>query len=149
MKLLRLLSIIFLVTYVQLAAAQVPPNDECDGSTFLYLDQTGNTCVSDSTVGATPDGAFNACDATTLAPIPAGGNEVWFSYVVSGSVNTITVTPIGVNPAQKVSVTVINGNCFGGGSTNVCNSAPTAIDQASVAFTSFAGTQIWFYVTAL
>lgn len=149
MKLLRLLTILFLVTYVQFAAAQVPLNDECTGSTFLYLDQTGNTCVSDSTLGATSDGAFNACDATTLAPIPAGGNEVWFSYVVTGSVNTITVTPIGVNPAQKVSVTVINGNCFGGGSTNVCNTAPTAIDQASVAFTSFAGTQIWFYVTAL
>lgn len=43
----------------------------------------------------------------------------------------------------------MNGNCAGGGTPNVCNTALTNVDPASIAFTSFAGTQIWFYVTSL
>ena len=139
----------FLLIFTGKVLSQVPLNDNCTGATFVYLDQTGNGCVSDSNLNATSDGAFNTCDAGATAPLPPGGHEVWFSYVVNGPVNTITVVPIGANPAEKVSVTVINGNCAGGGSTNVCNSALTNFDPATVAFTSSAGTQIWFYVTAL
>jgi len=139
---------IFLLSFFQ-SNAQIPANDNCTGATFIYLDQTGNTCINDSNIMATGDGLSNACDAGATPPLPAGGNEVWYSYVVNGTVNTISVTPLGSNPAQKVSVTVINGNCAGGGSTNVCNTALTNFDPASIAFTSFAGTQIWFYVTSL
>lgn len=129
--------------------AQVPSNDNCNGATFVYLDQTGNACINDSNINATDDGAFNTCDAGALAPLPPGGHEIWFSYVVNGPVNSITVVPIGTAPAEKVSVTVVNGNCSGGGTTNVCNTALFNNDQATVAFTSSAGTQVWFYVTAL
>lgn len=141
--------ILFFVTFKGTVYAQAPLNDNCTGATFVYLDQTGNGCVNDSNLNATSDGAFNTCDAGATAPLPPGGHEVWFSYVVNGPVNTITVVPIGTTPAEKLSVTVINGNCAGGGSTNVCNTAVTNFDPSTVAFTSSAGTQIWFYVTAL
>lgn len=145
----RVLFLSFFVLNFYASYAQVPSNDNCTGATFIYLDPSGNTCINDDNLNATSDGISNACDAAATAPLPAGGNEVWYSYVVSGTVNTITVVPLGANPAQKVSVTVVNGNCAGGGTPNVCNTALTNVDPASVAFTSFAGTQVWFYVTAL
>lgn len=148
MKYTRLWTLLFSLLLTSAVIAQTPVNDNCTGATFVYLDQTGNACVDDSNTTATGDGFSNACDAGALAPLPVGGNEVWYSFVVNGPVNTITVVPIGVNPAQQVSVTVINGNCSGGG-TNVCNTAPTSFDPATVAFTSSAGTQVWFYVTSL
>lgn len=148
MRIIRLWILLSILAFTHSAIAQTPANDNCTGATFVYLDQTGNACIDDSNTTATADGFSNACDAGALAPLAPGGNEVWFTYVVNGPVNTITVVPIGVNPAQKVSVTVINGNCSGGG-TNVCNTAPFSTDPATVAFTSSAGTQVWFYVTAL
>ncbi|MBL7924724.1 MAG: hypothetical protein JNL88_11045, partial [Bacteroidia bacterium] len=144
-----LLLITSLLLQSDILSAQTPTNDNCSGATFIYLDQTGNTCINDSNMLATADGQSNTCDAGVVAPLPPGGHDVWYSYVVTGTVNTITVTPIGSNPAQKVSLTVINGNCSGGISTNVCNTAATSVDPASLAFTSFAGTQVWFYVTSL
>lgn len=148
----RFLSVLMLSFFTFMGSnsdAQIPANDNCSGATFIYLDQSGNTCFNDDNLTATSDGIVNACDAGATPPLPPGGNEVWFSYVVTGTVNTITVSPIGLNPAQRVSVTVVNGNCAGGGTPNVCNTALTNVDPASVAFTSFAGTQIWFYVTSL
>jgi gliding motility-associated-like protein len=148
-RFLPLLTLSFLTFISNYSEAQILANDNCSGATFIYLDQSGNTCINDDNLTATSDGIFNACDAAATAPLPPGGNEVWYSYVVTGTVNTITVSPIGANAAQKVSVTVVNGNCAGGGTPNVCNTALTNVDPASVAFTSFAGTQIWFYVTSL
>lgn len=128
---------------------QTAINDFCASATFIPLDPTGNACINDSNLIAGPDGQANACDAGANPPLPSGGNDVWFTYVATGPVNTISVTPIGLSPAEKVSVTVINGNCAGGLSTNVCNSSANSFDPANVAFASFPGTQIWFYVTAL
>ena len=143
------LLILFFTLFITQLEGQVPTNDNCNGATFIYLDQSGNTCINDDNSTATSDGISNACDAGATPPLPAGGHEIWYSYVVTGTVNTITISPIGLTPAQKVSVTVVNGNCAGGGTPNVCNTALTNVDPASVAFTSFAGTQIWFYVTSL
>lgn len=127
--------------------AQVP-NDNCGGATFLQLDATGNLCINDGNVGATDDGFNNTCDAGALAPLPPGGHEVWYSYVATGSVNTISVSPLGTNPASQLSVTVINGGCSAIG-TNVCNSAIGPFDPATVTFTATPGTPVLFYVTAL
>ncbi len=138
-----------LLIYVQPLLAQVPANDDCANSRFLYLDPSGNLCISDSNTFATGDGTSNTCDAAAITPLPAGGNEVWYSYVVTGTVNTITVNQGGFNPAGKLSVTVLSGNCASPGSVNVCNTAPTSTDPASVAFTATPGTQLWFYVTSL
>ncbi|MBK7887359.1 MAG: PKD domain-containing protein [Bacteroidetes bacterium] len=129
--------------------AQAPPNDNCGNASFVYLDPTGNTCFSDNNTTGTGDGISNTCDAAAIPPLPAGGHEIWYSYVASGTVNTISVSPSGATPAEKLSITVLTGNCSSPGVVNVCNTAATTFDPASVAFTAAAGTQIWFYVTAL
>lgn len=123
-------------------------NDNCGGSAFLQLDATGNLCVNDSNISATDDGFNNACDAATVSPLPAGGHDVWYSYVATGSVNNINVTPLGTNPAGQLSVTVINGSC-GAIVTNVCNTAAGTFDPANVTFTAVPGTPVIFYVTSL
>lgn len=141
-------SFLILLSALQ-ASGQSAVNDFCASATFITLDATGNACMNDSNLVATSDGQSNACDAGATPPLPAGGNDVWFTYVATGPVNSISVSPIGNTPAQKLSVTVINGTCSGGLTTNVCNSAPSSFDLATVAFAAFPGTQIWFYVTAM
>ncbi|MFM7015601.1 MAG: PKD domain-containing protein [Bacteroidota bacterium] len=128
--------------------AQVPTNDNCTNAKFINLDATGNICFTSTNQFASGDGYSNACDASATSPLPAGGHEVWYTYITSGPINTITVTPSGSTPIQKPSITVANGNCAIGG-TNVCNAATANASPASVAFTSAAGTQVWFSVTAL
>ena len=128
--------------------AQVPTNDLCSNAKFINLDATGNICITSTNQFASGDGYSNACDAGATLPLPPGGHEVWFTYITSGPVNTITVTPSGASPIQKASITVANGNCSVGG-TNVCNTATTNAANVSAAFTATTGTQIWFSVTAL
>lgn len=129
-------------------AAQVPANDNCSAAEFVYLDPSGNVCASGSNQFASGDGYSNACDAGALAPLPPGGHEVWYTYIAAGPVNNITVTPIGGSAAQTASITVSNGNC-GVGGTYVCNSAINPLDPVSVAFSTTAGSQVWFSVTSL
>jgi gliding motility-associated-like protein len=129
-------------------SAQTPANDNCANAQFIYLDETGNTCISSSNLFASGDGYSNACDAAAQIPLPPGGHEVWFTYIATGPVNTITVSPIGGSGIQKASITVSNGNCAVGG-TNVCNTATNPGDPTSAAFSTGTGTQIWFSVTSL
>jgi gliding motility-associated-like protein len=126
--------------------AQVPSNDNCSNARFINLDATGNICFTSTNQFASSDGFSNTCDAGATAPLPPGGREVWYTYIASGPINTITVTPSGATPIQKASITVANGNCAIGG-TNVCNAALTNSSQVSVALNTTG--QIWFSVTAL
>ena len=128
--------------------AQAPVNDNCNTAVFINLSESGNACLSSSNLNATSDGVFNACDAGATLPLPAGGHEIWYSYLAGGIVNSITITPIGATAAQQVSVTVTNGSCAIGG-TKICNTAVNPGDPASVVFTQTPGTQVWFYVTSL
>jgi gliding motility-associated-like protein len=126
--------------------SQVPANDNCSNARFINLDATGNICFTSTNQFASSDGFSNTCDAGATAPLPPGGREVWYTYIASGPINTITVTPSGATPIQKASITVSNGNCAIGG-TNVCNAALTNSSQVSVALNTTG--QIWFSVTAL
>lgn len=128
--------------------AQVPTNDNCLNAKFINLDVTGNICFTSSNQFASGDGYSNTCDAGAAFPLPPGGHEVWYTYITSGPINTITITPSGATPIQKASVTISNGNCSIGG-TNVCNAALTNGGQAFAALNIATGTQIWFSVTAL
>ncbi len=140
-----LLFAFLLLTFV--SRAQTPANDNCANAQFIYLDETGNTCISSSNKFASGDGYSNACDAAAQVPLPPGGHEVWFTYISTGPVNTITVSPMGAG-MQKASITISNGNCSIGG-TNVCNTATNPTDPTSAAFSTATGTQIWFSVTSL
>ena len=142
------LLIITLLIITSKIFAQVPANDNCSNAKFINLDATGNICLTSTNQFASGDGYSNTCDAGATAPLPAGGHEVWYTYITSGPVNTITVIPSGATPIQKASITVANGNCAIGG-TNVCNTALTNGGTASTAFSIATGTQVWFSVTAL
>lgn len=135
--------IIFLFSACSLMAQ--PVNDNCTSASFIHLPSNGYTCFVADNSGATGDGYFNTCDQGANFPLPAGGNEIWYTYIATGDSNFISISPItGVGAMVGPSVTVITGNC-GALSTLVCdNPLP-----GTVAFNVTIGTQIWFYVTAL
>ena len=134
---------IFLLAIFQVHAQ--PANDFCSGATFIHLPLTGDTCFVGDNTGATSDGYFNTCDQTATFPLPAGGNEIWYTYIASGDSNVISVIPIfGAGAIVDPSITVITGNC-GAFSTMICDYPfiGTAFFNVPI------GTRVWFYVTAL
>ena len=127
---------------------QVPGNDPCNFAEVILIPDDGDTCINGTTLNATSDGIFNPCDSLTITPLPPGGHEVWYSYVATGTTNTITVSPSGPSPAQFVSVTIANGNCGNSGYI-ACDKALFINDISTVSGIFTAGTRIWFSVTAL
>lgn len=146
--LLKIIFSLFLLLSCFFVKAQAPANDNCPTAEFINLSESGNACLNATNINATSDGVFNACDVGAVIPLPAGGHEIWYTYLAVGIVNSINITPIGATAAQKVSITVTNGNCAIGGTT-ICNTAVNPGDPASVVFTQTPGTQVWFYVTSL
>src|ERR1700740_2873904 len=88
-------------------SAQVA-NDVCANAQAIIIPASGSICVSSTNIGATSDGSTNTCDTGTP------GNEVWFSFIASGTNNTITVTPSGTSPATSIVVTMTGSSCTSG-----------------------------------
>ena len=128
--------------------AQAPLNDDCSFAQVVIIPDDGDTCLSGTLLNATGDGIYSACDSLTVLPLPAGGHEVWYTYIATGTDNTITVTPSGATQAQFVSVTIAAGNCSNT-AYNVCNNAAGPGGTATASWTFIPGTQVWFSVTAL
>lgn len=141
----KLLPLFFLFCFLKTSLfAQVPANDGCANALFIAMPSDGDTCLNSSNEFSSNDGTPNPCNNTA---VPPGGHDVWFTYVATGTLNTITITPAAAGGAQQVSVTVMNGNC---GSTYLtCFTSPTVNGAASIPFNSTAGTQIYFSVTSL
>ncbi|MEO8146604.1 MAG: PKD domain-containing protein [Bacteroidia bacterium] len=137
----NIITLILLLATVKIYAQ--PANDDCQYSQAIQIPQSGSICFTTTNTGATPDAvAPNGCNG------PTGGNEVWFSYIVTGTQNSITVNPSGGTPAQFVAITVPNGGC-GSAVPLICNAAAAAGGPAFVNFSLPVGTQVWFEVTAL
>lgn len=142
---LKRIRIIIIFLFFVLSIKAQPVNDNCGQAQFVHLPTTGDTCFLMNNNNATSDGYFNSCDQGATFPLPAGGNEVWYTYVATGDSNIITVTPIaGVGAMVDPSLTVISGSC-GSFSTLICDNPLTGTAYFNVP----AGTQVWFYVTAL
>ncbi len=124
--------------------AQAPSNDNCGNALFVSLPATGSVCLNASNQFSSNDGTPNLCN--NLA-VPPGGHDVWFTYIATGPLNTISVTPAVIGGAQMVSITVLNGNCSSAFLT--CNTSASANGNASVTFNSTAGAQVYFSVTSL
>ena len=103
----RFLTVISILVFHTLLA-QVPANDACIGPQIITIPASGNICVTSTNVNATSDLTTDACDTGTP------GNEVWFTYTVTGGQNTITVTPTGSPAAQQLVVTLNSAGCASG-----------------------------------
>lgn len=135
------LAITFLITTI-FAYAQ-PANDNCSFAQLVVLPPSGNICFPSTNALATPDALpTNSCNG------PTGGNEVWYSFITTGTQNTISVLPIAPGAASSMVVSVPNGNCTSP-TTLVCNAAVSPGGPATVNFSVPIGTQIWFEVSSL
>lgn len=131
-----------LLCYITAAVAQ-PSNDNCAFAQLITLPQNGSVCINSTNALATPDAVTpNTCNG------PTGGNEVWYSFITTGTQNTITALPIAPGPASTLVVSVPNGNCTSNTSL-VCNAAISPGGPASINFSVPVGTQIWFEVSSL
>lgn len=126
------------VVFSSFSVLAQPANDNCVTAQTVLIPASGSICFNSSNAGATSDLTTNSCD--TGAP----GNEVWYTYIVTGGANTVTITPNGATPASSVVVSLQNTPC-GSGFLNVCNSGVGgAATTANFAYTI--GTQVWFSV---
>ena len=119
--------------------AQIPSNDDCSNAQSVIIPASGSVCITSSNQNATSDNSVHTCDQG------AAGNEVWFSYIVNGSENTITVSPTGSNPATFLIVTISSSDCSSGLYT-VCDKSATANGSASVNNGFVIGQQVWISV---
>ena len=70
-------------------------SDNCATATMVTL-TNGSTCVNGTTVGATSNNIlYGGCNAASV-------NEVWFTYVATGSQNDFTITSLGLTNAEIV-----------------------------------------------
>ena len=119
--------------------AQAPANDNCTTPQVIVIPASGTICLNSTNVNATSDLFTNTCD--TGVP----GDEVWFAFVATGTLNTVTITPNGGTPAQQVVVSMQNTNCASG-SYNICNASASAGGVATVTYSYTPGSQILFSV---
>ena len=102
-KILALLVVSFSVYSISYSQ---PANDDCSGATAISIPASGSACVTGTTVGATSTTwPSNECGQTTWT------NDVWFTFVSTGTLNTVIVSPTGNPAAQKIGVSIYTGSC--------------------------------------
>ncbi|MFN6013446.1 MAG: hypothetical protein ACK47F_02000, partial [Flavobacteriales bacterium] len=70
-------------------------SDNCATPTLLTL-TNGSACVNGTTIGATSNNTFyGSCNTASV-------NEVWYTYVATGSQNDFTITSLGLTNAEIV-----------------------------------------------
>lgn len=100
---------------------QAPANDDCSNPTPISLPSGGSACITGSTIGAT---------ATTWSTPNCGQtnwtNDVWYTFVSTGTDNTVIVSPTGNPAAQVLGISVFEGTCANlAGSPGSCEIATT------------------------
>ncbi len=136
-----LLALTLLLSFLQSYAQ--PANDNCAFAQLIILPPSGNLCFASTNALATADAVPpNTCNG------PTGGNEVWYSFITTGTQNTISALPIAPGPATNMVVSVPVGNCTSP-TTLVCNAAISPGGPASVTFSVPIGTQVWFEISSL
>lgn len=136
----------FLLIYILavFVAYSQPLNDDCLNATPVTIPASGNVCINSS----------NATATTTTWATPVCGqtvwtNDVWFTFVSNGSLNTITVQPTGSPAAQTLGVSVWTGGCAAlTGIGTYCAISPSTGGTVTVTQAAPAGTQYWIQVSA-
>ena len=135
----RLYSILVLSLFLAFTTYSQVANDNCTSAQTITIPPSGNVCITSTTVNALSDNTTSSCDTGTP------GNEVWFTFIATGSQNTVTVTPTG-SPAIQRAVVAIDGTGCADNAFNICNAAATNNGSASATWTFTPGTQVWISV---
>ncbi len=114
-------------------------NDNCTTAQAITIPSSGNVCVTSTTVNAISDNFTSTCDTGTP------GNEVWFTFIATGSQNTVTVTPTG-SPAIQQAIVALDGTGCADNAFNICNGSTTNNGSATATWTFTPGTQVWISV---
>ncbi len=114
-------------------------NDDCISAQAISIPSSGNICITSTTFNAISDNSTNTCDTGTP------GNEVWFTFIATGSQNTITVTPTG-SPAIQQAVVTVDGTGCADAAYNICAASATNNGTATATWTFTPGTQVWISV---
>ena len=94
----------------------------------------GSNCQTGTTSGATSDSIlFGACNA-------APANEVWYTYVATGSQNDFSVVPSGLTETEIV---IYTGGCPPTTGTLVTCQTVTGTNTLNLNWGFPAGTQVW------
>lgn len=137
---MKKLLIVFFVIASLGVFAQPPANNDCSNATSISIPASGSICVNGNLTGSTDDGFY-----ATNCERP-GSAEVWFSFVASGSNNTVTVRPIGSPAAQKLALVLRSDSCNGLIST--CDSAVAVNGTVSLTWVYAPGTRVYVSVSS-
>lgn len=108
----------------------ISQSDNCSTATTMDL-SSGSACASGTTVNATSTNTmYSNCNANPV-------NEVWYTFVTNGSVNTFDITSSGITDPQIV---IYTGGCAN--FLELCDNA-TGTNPLSVNWGIPAGTQVW------
>ncbi|HAE31890.1 MAG TPA: hypothetical protein DCF89_12305, partial [Flavobacteriales bacterium] len=108
-------------------------SDNCATATTFAL-VGGSNCQTGTTSGATSDSIlFGACNA-------APANEVWYTYVATGSQNDFSVVPSGLTETEIV---IYTGGCPPTTGTLVTCQTVTGTNTLNLNWGFPAGTQVW------
>ena len=119
-------------------------NDDCVNAIPITIGANGTACVTGTTVNAIPTNFTGHACWPLLQDIP----EVWYTYIVTGDQNVVTVTPNGGTPAQQVAVSLTNQPC-GSGALSTCDVANTNGAAATANYIYAVGTQVWINVGSI
>gem|GEM_PF-5394047 len=103
----KFLSLVIVLFSICVAGYSQPANDNCTGATLISIPSTGSACVTGTSAGAT---------STTWSTGPVCGqttwtDDVWYTFVSTGTFNVITVSPAGSPAAQQIGIAVFTGGC--------------------------------------
>ncbi|MFN8317633.1 MAG: gliding motility-associated C-terminal domain-containing protein [Chitinophagales bacterium] len=140
-KLIPLWLLLFVAHAVVVAQ---PLNDDCLNATPIAIPASGGICLNGNNTGATSTTWGSAvCGQTNWT------NDVWYTFVSNGSLNTITVRPTGSPAASKVGVTVYTGSCGSlTGLGTYCAISPNNTDSVKIIQASTIGTQYFVEVSS-
>jgi len=109
-------------------------SDNCVTGTIINLDAAGTGCATGTTVGSTSENImFGGCNA-------APANEVWYTYVATGSQNDFTITPSGLTNSEIVLYT---GGCPSTTGTLITCGTETGGNTLNLSWGFTVGTQVW------
>jgi gliding motility-associated-like protein len=140
----KLAPLCLLFFFFNSAVVAQPLNDDCLNATPIAIPVSGSTCVNGNNIGATSTTWGSAlCGQTTWT------NDVWYTFVSNGTLNTITVKPSGSPAAARLGITVYTGSCGSlSGLGTYCAIAPNNPDSAVVIQASAIGTQYFIEVSS-
>ena len=110
-------------------------SDNCATATVVNL-VNGASCVNGTTVNATSANTlYGGCNTTPV-------NEVWYTFVTTGSQNDFSIISQGITNSEIV---VYTGGC--GGTLNICNTA-TGTNPLNMSWGFPIGTQVWIGIAS-